>query len=69
MTLTAFDKRGNVVPAGFEIFDFRGEPATLLEPTRARSPGRSGKVFVETGSGFRREFYDKVFGLEVREVE
>ena len=64
MALQAFDKiTGERVHIGDTVIDFRGGSATLEAITRPASDGRSGKV-VARG----REFYDRVYGLVVRDV-
>lgn len=62
MKLRAFRKSdGTEVRPGDTVTDFRGETGTFQCATRAPDGGRTGKVTV---SG--REFYQTVWGLEVR---
>lgn len=65
MALQAFvEGTDQIVNRGDTVTDFRGDTSTFSMATRARTPGRSGKVTVAEGG----EYYDGVFGLEVREV-
>lgn len=68
------EKSGEVVNDGDTVTDFRGDTARLIKATRARVPGKSGKVLVELpgtsdpyrdGRPIRMEYYDKVFDLHV----
>jgi hypothetical protein len=64
------ESTGEVVEPLTTVYSFRHEPATFLEATRARTPGKSGKVLVHWHDeiGFEYEYYDKVFGLAVVDV-
>jgi hypothetical protein len=68
--LFAFDeKSGKQVFEGDTVIDFRGETATVAKLSRAKVPGKSGKVVVTQGdSSPQREYYDGVFGLVVTDV-
>lgn len=47
-----------------KVINFRGEEGVLTGIHRARTPGKSGKVTVnDFGSN-----YDKVWGLEIRDI-
>lgn len=66
MALQAFvEGTDQIVNPGDTVTDFRGDTDTFKRATRARIPGKSGKVMV---NGSPIEYYDGVFGLEVREV-
>lgn len=62
------EQTGEEVKRGDTITDFKGDKAVFLNATRERIVGKSGKVYVELPDGFRREFYDKVFNLVVKDV-
>jgi hypothetical protein len=68
--LAAFDKLGVEIKPGTGILDRQGERPKLVRCTRARTNKQSGKVVVqyEYPQTHQREYYDKVFELEVREV-
>lgn len=77
MPLQAFNvETGEAVEIGDTVTDFRGDIATLISVDRARQPGKSGLVSVRWDA-YRQpghdagvwDYYDNVFGLEVREVE
>lgn len=51
------------VKIGDKVINFRGEEGTLECLTRARIPGKSGKVVVNG-----RESYDRVWDLQVMDV-
>jgi hypothetical protein len=73
---------GTRVNIGERVTSFRGETAVLKAVTRARIPGKSGKVVVQWDSDIATalsrgedvkdvaqcEYYDKVFDLEVRDI-
>lgn len=67
--LAAFDETGKQVKKGDFVTDRHGNVAEFIRATRAAQPGKSGKVVVhriiEAQQG---EYYDKVFGLQVKEV-
>lgn len=64
--LKAFREGTDVeVPIGSKVTDFRGEPGILTHIHRARTPDASGKVTVNNFGSH----YDKVWGLEIREVD
>lgn len=67
MGLIVRDSKGKVVNPGDIVTSFREEQATLRTATRARSEGRSGKVYVEWVDGSKGEYYDSVFNLIVTE--
>lgn len=67
MPLIARNSEGKIVKPGDIITSFRNEQATLRSATRARSEGRSGKVYVEWVNGQQAEYYDSVFNLIVTE--
>lgn len=68
MTLHAFDSDGQEVHIGDIVLDFRGEGAILASLTKARMPGKSGKVTVRDGYSESSEYYDKVFNLTVVDI-
>lgn len=68
MKLKAYDKNGNEVKSGEVIVDFRGDKWTFVMASRASLPSRSGKIIVTSGNN-QREFYDRVFGLTVKNTE
>jgi hypothetical protein len=61
------DSDGKEIEAGDAIYSFKNHRATFVRATRARTPGKSGKVLVEWPGGGRFEYYDKVFNLNVQE--
>lgn len=64
--LVAFDERTGVeIKRGAKLETLNGEPVKLIEATRERAYGRSGKVLVEHASGIRQEYYDKVVNIRV----
>lgn len=74
--LQAYEKgTGKPVNKGDRVTDGDGKNWTLVSATRAQSPGKSGKVVVVpfgsdvNDSREMREFYDKVFDLEVWEAK
>lgn len=70
MPLIAFDSMGQVVKPGESVVSFRGDVATLVRPTRARTNEKSGKVVVKW-EGFNSpelEYYDKVFDLHIKDI-
>jgi hypothetical protein len=68
MTLNAYREDGRLVTQGDIVTDFRGDDWVFVRASRAREPGKSGKVIVRRNN-FKREFYDNVFKLEVVEEE
>jgi hypothetical protein len=68
MTLRAYRTDGSVVELNDIIRDFRGDDWVFVRASRAREPGKSGKVIVRRNN-FKREFYDNVFKFEVVEEE
>lgn len=67
--LKVYDKKtGEEVKPGDTLTDFRGDKAVFLCATRERIEGKSGKVYVELHDGSRREFYDKVYNVIVKDV-
>lgn len=69
--LVAFDAMGVPMKRGDTMLDFRGERAIFIEATRARVPGKTGKVLVTwvgDEKSKQREYYDTVFELHVKEV-
>ena len=71
MTLKAFDSMGQEVRAGETILGHRNQKAEFLRPTLARTPGKSGKIFIRWPGpdGHTGEYYDRTFDLHVKEVE
>jgi hypothetical protein len=78
MSLIVCDEQtGQEVQVGDVITSHNGHQATLRRATRARMPGRSGKLFVELlersidgqlqKAGATGEYNDNVFGLIVKE--
>lgn len=69
--LVAFDSMGVAMKPGDTMLDQDGERAVFVQPTRARTEGRSGKVLVRwvgDDTGRQMEYYDKVFELWVKDV-
>ncbi|AEL97962.2 hypothetical protein CL65_gp054 [Mycobacterium phage Patience] len=81
---TVNEETGEIVKEGDAVRDFRGEVYTFVQATRPRIPGKTGKVVVRACDAVQfaygtqwnrndenptREYYDKVFGLSVREVD
>lgn len=73
--MTEFDmvayKKGtnDVVAIGSTIYSNAGECAELLKLTRVQTLGKSGKVrvrWIDSWDTRIREYYDHVFGLDVR---
>lgn len=71
MGLKAFDSMGQEVHAGETIMKPNGEKAEFLRATRARTPGKSGKVYIRWvgPDGHTGEYYDRTFDLHVKEVD
>ncbi len=62
--LKVFDeKTGKEIKKGDEITDFRGEKHFFKRADRARTENKSGKICTADN----REYYDKVFGLIVKD--
>lgn len=69
MLIVIDEKTGVEVKSGETVTDFRGDKATLLYATRARSAYKSGLVCVKwQEKNFSCEYYDKVFDLKVVET-
>lgn len=67
---TVTDKTGKEISKGDTVTDFRGETATFLGVSRGPNHCGTAKVVVSWGDAdSRREYYDRVFGLNVRPVE
>lgn len=67
--LKAYDERtGEEVKPGDIVTSFRGEEFIFKRATRERTEGKSGKVVAKSTDGLCSEYYDKVFGLIVRNV-
>ena len=71
MKLKAFDSMGQEVHAGETILGHRNQKAEFLRATVARTPGKSGKIFIRWlgPDGNTGEYYDRTFDLYVKEVE
>ncbi len=73
--LIAYDKAtGQPVAEGTVVKDFRGDEVVFIRAIRMnemRYGGhRSGKILIRSLDGsFRREVYDKVCNLEIRNME
>ena len=58
---------GKVINVGDVIKDFRGDSHVFSGVSMAPSPGRSGKIIVNSWtSGTGREFYPSVFDGEIK---
>lgn len=71
MTLVAFDSMGVPMKKGDTMLDHRGERAIFIMATRAKMPGKTGKVLVTwvgDEKSRQQEYYDTVFELTVKEV-
>ncbi len=66
--LIAYTNDGKPVKEGDIVTDFRGEKWVFNGATRAKDSFRSGKVVCTSKDGWRDEYYDKVFNLEVKVV-
>ena len=68
--LKAFDKLDVEIKPGQRILDSQGERPMFIRATRARTPGKSGKVVVQYDYPMthQREYYDRVFDLEVKDI-
>jgi hypothetical protein len=69
--LRAFNANDVEVHEGEQITSFRGGQYILVEITRARSTGKTGKVRVRSVTGNyagEAEYYDTVFDLRVVDI-
>lgn len=70
MSLRILDTAGVEMRPGQTVMDNRGERAIIVMATRARTPGKSGKVVVRWPDvDGEREYYDMVFNLRVVDTE
>lgn len=70
MSVVAINPVNNkVVEFGDAVENSRGEIYMFVRATRVRTNGKSGKVVVLNGDLKQQEFYDRIFDLEVIDIQ
>ncbi|RJR07447.1 hypothetical protein C4588_06895 [Candidatus Parcubacteria bacterium] len=58
------DQYGHEIGIGATVTDFRGETFVILSGNAPHKPASTGKVYLQSASGFQQEFFPSVIGAK-----